>query len=160
MSALIENEVWFTYFLLQDLQKIPNVSVIVQRMLWNSVVCLLCCYIAVCIFVKPIERFPLLWTIKVFFVCVCRRVCVCPSVWVRALPVKDKCMRQWKQIWLRIKIDAERHGWLLALNTEALTFFHLCYILSVSLTLFIPLNVMAACSYWPLAAAEGHHNWT
>lgn len=33
--------------------------------------------------------------------------------------------RRWMQFWPRIKIDGERHGWLLALNTETLAFFHL-----------------------------------
>lgn len=70
---------------------------------------------------------------SVLFYCV--RLPECLSVRATALPVKDKCMRQWKQIWRGIKIDAERHGWLLALNTEALAVFHLSSVLSPSLFL-------------------------
>lgn len=74
---------------------------------------------------------------KVFFFVLfyCVRLPECLSVRTTALPVKDKCMRQWKQIWRGIKIDAERHGWLLALNTEALAVFHLSSVLSPSLFL-------------------------
>lgn len=76
---------------------------------------------------------------KVFFpppvLFYCVRLPECLSVRTTALPVKDKCMRQWKQIWRGIKIDAERHGWLLALNTEALAVFHLPSVLSPSLFL-------------------------
>lgn len=147
----------------EDLQSIPNVYVIVHaEHALNCVVCLLCCYIIVCIWSTLWSQRQISTSVDdklLFFLSACVFVPECLSVCVTALPVKDKCMRQWKQIWLGIKIDAERDGWLLALNTEALTFFHLCYIHSVSLTLFIQLNFTAACSYWPLATAEGRHNW-
>ncbi len=153
----------YLLFLLQRIYKVFKLCVCdCAEVTVNCVACLLCCYVVVCIWSSLLSQRQISTSVDdklLFFVearartCVCACLPECLSVCAAALPVKDKCMRQWKQIWLRIKIDAERDGWLLALNTEALTFFHLCYILSISLALFIQLNFMAACSYWPLVTA-------
>lgn len=126
----------YVLVLLQASRKIPNVPVLFSR------VCLpawfLHRWVHLMILVEgPEEKIPLLWTVKFFFSVLFNRMRLpeCLSVHATALPVKDKCMRQWKQICRGIKIDAERHGWLLALNTEALAVFHLSSVLSPSLFL-------------------------
>lgn len=87
--------------LLQGSQKIPNMPAIVRvegalqscclpaRFLHRSVHLMI-------LVEAPEEKFPLLWTVKLFlstlFYCV--RLPECLSVHATALPVKDKCMRQ------------------------------------------------------------------
>lgn len=95
-------------------------------------VVLYCC-IRLIIHVKPQANFHFCGHWTFFDAC----VCVHARTSVASFSIKDKCTRHWKQIWFRIKIDAGRDGWLFALNTEALTLFHLCCRLSISLTVFL-----------------------